>query len=203
VSNAPGKKAELDKDGISLDFNKAQLDKDGISLTDSPEDQGPRGAVVEGKTGEKNARAIPSPTRKKIVISLIAGAAAICLVVGISALLIAKKPPEHAPATYQNLAVSFDASSSEGEILLDPFMVLFDPDNPRDSGVLLAQVSLQITSGTAPNISSRLFDIRSLIYRRLSANADIYSKNELAAMIRDDLKDLQVKDVAFIQYEKR
>ncbi|HQQ14718.1 MAG TPA: hypothetical protein PK764_04225, partial [Deltaproteobacteria bacterium] len=92
---------------------------------------------------------------------------------------------------------------SDGEVLLDPFMVLFDSNDPGESGVVFAQVSLQVAPGMGPNIFSRLFDIRSLIYQRISANAGIYSKNELAAMIRDDLKDLNVKDVAFIQYEKR
>lgn len=202
MSNPPGKKAELDKDGISFDFNKAQLDKDGISLTDVPKSQVPQETDGAGKSGGKEARSTPVWRRRKVVISLVAGIAAVCVAAGAFMARAPQKDQSHLPPSYPEPSPAV-LSSSDGDILLDPFTVLFDPDNTRQSGVLLAQVSLQITPGTGPNISSRLFDIRSLIYSRLTANAGVYTKNELAAMIRQDLEDLQVKDVAFVQYEKR
>jgi hypothetical protein len=202
VSNSPEKKAELDKDGISFDFNKAQLDKDGISLTEAPENQVLQEAEGAGKAGEKQSRGTPVWRRRKIVLSLVAGVVAVCVAAGVFMVRAPKEDQQYLPASYPEPSPAV-LTSSDGDILLDPFTVLFDPDNPRQSGVLLAQVSLQITPGTGPNIISRLFDIRNLIYQRLTANAGIYSKNELAAMIRQDLEDLQVKNVVFVQYEKR
>jgi flagellar basal body-associated protein FliL len=203
VSNSPGKKAELDKEGISFDINKAQLDKDGIPLTDNPEAPGIRKEAALQDAGGEETRKIPPPKRKIIIVSLAAGITAICLAAGAYiALRAAKDVSEQVPVSYTNPPVTAVAPS-DSDILLDPFMVLYEPRNPHESGVLLAQISLQITPGTAPNIAGRLFDIRSLIYQRLAANAEIYTKNELAAMILGDLKNLQIKDVAFVQYEKR
>jgi len=202
VSNSSGKKAELDKDGISFDFNKAQLDNDGITLTDAPENQVHGETDNAKKSVEQEAQDTPVWRRRKVVLSLAAGIVAVCAAIGVFMVLAHEEEPLYLPPSYPEPSPAV-SSSSEGDILLDPFTVLYDPDNPRQSGVLLAQISLQITPGTWPNIAGRLFDIRSLIYSRLSANAGIYTKNELAAMIREDLKDLQVKDVAFVQYEKR
>ncbi len=202
MSNSPGKKAELDKDGISFDFNKAQLDNDGISLTDVPESRVLQETDNTGKSAGKEARATPVWRSRKVVLAIAAGIAAVCVAAGVFMVRAPKEAQPYLPPSYPEPSPAV-LSSSDGDILLDPFTVLFDPDNPRQSGVLLAQVSLQITPGTGPNIISRLFDIRNLIYQRLTANAGIYSKNELAAMIRQDLEDLQVKDVAFVQYEKR
>ncbi len=202
MSNSPGKKAELDKDGISFDFNKAQLDKDGISLADVPESQVLQETDKAGRPGGEEARSIPVWRRRKIVLSLVAGIAAVCVATGIFMVRAPEEDQPYLPPSHPEPSPAV-LSSPDGDILLDPFTVLFDPDNPRQSGVLLAQVSLQITPGTGPNISSRLFDVRKLIYQRLTTNAGIYTKNELAAIIRQDLEDLQVKDVAFVQYEKR
>ncbi len=202
MSNSPGKKAELDKDGISFDFNKAQLDNDGISLTDVPESRVLQETDTTGKSNGKEARATPVWRRRKTVLSLVAGIAAVCVAAGVFMVRAPKEDQPYLPPSYPEPSPAV-LSSSDGDILLEPFTVLFDPDNPRQSGVLLAQVSLQITPGTGPNIISSLFDIRNLVYQRLTANAGIYSKNELAAMIRQDLEDLQVKDVTFVQYEKR
>jgi len=202
VLNSPGKKAELDKDGISFDFNKAQLDNDGIALTDVPEAQVPGEKDKAEKFVGKDAWGTPIWRRRKAVLSLVAGIAAMCVAAGVFMVRTPEEKPLYLGPSYPEPSAAV-LSSFDADILLDPFTVLFDPDNPRQSGVLLVQISLQITPGTGPNIFSRLFDIRSLIYSRLSANAGIYTKNELAAMIRQDLEDLQVKDVAFIQYENR
>jgi len=93
--------------------------------------------------------------------------------------------------------------SVQGEIALDPFLVLFKPSSSKQSGVLFAQVTLQVNPEIAYNIGSRMFDIRNLIYQRLSANAEVYSNYELAAILREDLKPLNVKDVNFTQFDKR
>jgi hypothetical protein len=202
LSNPPGKKAELDKDGISLDIGKAQLDREGIPLDrvpadrEDPGDEPPAGDV--GKTtGKASLR-----ERKTLVLCLMLGIAAACLA---TVFFVVRSPQD---AGMQPAALPADPpgpafSSTESELLLDPFLVLTDPEEARGSGVLIAQVSLQITPGETPNVMGRLSEIRDLVYRRLSANAGIYEKNEMAAMILNDLKGMKVRDVTFIQYENR
>lgn len=202
MSNPPGKKAELDKDGISFDISKAQLDREGIPLDEAPTDR--EASDDETPAGEAGGttRKMPLRERRILVLCLMLGIAAACLA---TVFLVVRSPQD---AGMQPAALPADPprpafSSAESELLLDPFMVLTDKEENRESGVLIAQVSLQITPGETPNVMGRLFEIRDLVYRRLSANAGIYEKNEMAAMILNDLKDLKVRDVTFIQYENR
>ncbi len=196
----PGKKAELDKDGISLDRGKVDLDRDGISLKD--EDAGqkaldrPVQSVDKGEAEQKSSRKFPMLLWACMGLMLLAGAG------GIAWYVLPEHPAQPVPFPVDTVE-SQEAPLSDGDIILDPFMILYDPHNPRESGVLLAQLSLQITPGTAANIEGNIFAVRSLILERLSTNAQIYSKNELADMLTQDLRDFKVKDVAFIQYESR
>lgn len=202
MSNHPGKKAELDKDGIAYDFGKAELDKDGVSLSDEP---GAEESLQE-ETPQASSAETPksAPKRKTILIASIAsGLVLVLLSVGILTYHLTKKPPVEIPITYKKPVSSPGLDSREGDILLDPFMVLYNSRKPKESGVLLAQLSLQANPETAYNIGSRMYEIRNLIFQRLSSNADVYSKEEIAAIIRDDLKSLNVNNVVFVEFDKR
>ncbi len=54
-----------------------------------------------------------------------------------------------------------------------------------------------------PTVESRLYDIRNIIYRRLSAAANVYSQTEITLMLSDDLMDYPIQEVAFVQYNTR
>ncbi len=202
---AQGKKAELDKDGIAYDIDKAELDKDGMDLSDEPgADQSAKSDSTE-QNKEAEAGKTPLSGKRRLIIygSLAAGLVLIITMAGILTYYFTKEEPKPAPVKIVKVTPPPSLDSPKGEIPLDPFLVLYKSNNPKESGVLLAQISLLVNPKIAYNIGSNLFGIRSLIYQRLSENAEIYSKNELAAILRDDLKGLNVKDVSFIQFEKR
>lgn len=200
MSDISGKKAELDKEGILFDSNKAELDKDGISLTDE---------VYQGVVQEKSLQQEQAPGSKPLKRTRLKALLAVSVFFvitaagGILSYSILKNKPVDNPYAYITPTVPQNVYTPEGDIILDPFMVLFDPQDKRESGVLLAQLSLQVTPETAANIESDIFAVRSLILERLSRNAQIYSKNEITDILKKDLENFKVKDVAFIQYEKR
>ena len=200
-----GKKAELDKDGISYDFDKAELDKEGMTLQDEPGPESKAGAESSDRASEGEAGAPPVSGKRRLVIygSLAAGIVLLLTMAGVLTYYLTKEDPKPAPVKVVKVTPPPSLDSPGGEIPLDPFLVLYKSGNPRESGVLLAQVRLLVNPKIAYNIGSNLFGIRSIIYQRLSENAEIYSKNELAAIIREDLKGLNVKDVSFVQFEKR
>ncbi len=202
MSDHPGKKAELDKDGIAYDFGKAELDRDGVSLSDEPGAEEP--IQEETKQISSTETSKPASKRRPILIASIASGLVIVLVsMGVLTYHLTKKPHVDIPISYKKPAPSPALDSREGDILLDPFMVLYNSRKPKESGVLLAQLSLQANPETAYNIGSRMYEIRNLIFQRLSSNADVYSKEEIAAIIRDDLKSLNVNNVVFVEFDKR
>jgi len=200
VSDFSGKKAELDKDGILFDANKAELDKDGISLTDEVYH-----GVIQEKQVQQAAAPDSKPSKRKHLKPLLAVSVffVIAAAGGILVYSLHKNTPVDNPYAYVTPTVPQNEYTPQGDIILDPFMILFDPQNSRESGVLLAQLSLQVTPETAANIESDIFAVRSLILERLSRNAQIYSKDEIADILKKDLENFKVQDVAFIQYEKR
>ena len=201
MSDHGGNKAELDKDGIFFGKDKAELDKDGISLSD--EAYGDASQEQDAHQGDE-AETAQRPTQryKSLIIASIA-----CIILIASGAIILhglhKPSPGTAPDTYMTMNEPETMYLPESDIILDPFMILLAPQNPHESGLLLAQLSLQITPETAANIESTIFDVRGLILERLSTNAQIYSKNEIAEILKQDLQHFKVKDVAFIQYEMR
>lgn len=204
MENQSGKKAELDKDGIAFDIDKAELDKDGISFSDDSEveEQIPSDSSGDAAKGApKNAEA--SKRRAIFYGSIFASLALVILIAGVTAYYFLKKPAVEIPVAYKKPPAPPRLFSPEGEIILDPIMVLYNSRSSKESGVLLAQLSMHVNPEIAYNIGSKMFDIRNLISQRLSANAEVYSKDELAAMILNDLKALNVRDVAFVQFDKR
>lgn len=200
MADPSGKKAELDKDGILFDSNKADLDKDGISLSDDEQQGESQEITQQHKQVDKTHQSKNSRFKTLLIISIFL---VIASAGGIGFYSLHKDNSDYNPYAYVTPTIPQNVYTPEGDIILDPFMILFTSQNKKESGVLLAQLSLQVTPETAANIESDIFAVRNLILERLSRNAQIYSKNEIADILKQDLVDFKVKDVAFIQYETR
>jgi len=201
VSDTPDKKADLDKEGILFE-DKAELDSGGIPLSDvRVQGHGEKGQVAEqkGKTRESG--------KPKKTIPIVLASVGLVIIISLSAALwyfSSQKDSVYAPdSSVVTINQPVETYTPENDIMLDPFMVLYSPKNKKRSGILIAQLSLHIAVGMAANVESNIYEIRNHIFNRLSTNADVYTKKELGEMIREDLKDLNVKDVSFIQYEMR
>ncbi|MCD6571490.1 MAG: hypothetical protein J7L53_12380, partial [Deltaproteobacteria bacterium] len=88
----------------------------------------------------------------------------------------------------------------DGEVLLDPFIILYKQRDGH-TGILEAQVSLQVDPRYTSNIQLNMVGIRSLVLDRLTTNIQIYTKKEILEILKTDLIDFGVKDVAFVQYQ--
>jgi flagellar basal body-associated protein FliL len=206
VADNPGKKAELDKDGLSYEIGKAELDKEGMKLSDEKKPQAQAQAQGAAADTPQEAEAQEKPSRKKIIIiASIAAGVIVLLTAGILTYVFTREKPVEKPvvAMAKPTPPPPGLDTPTGEITLDPFMVLYTPASPKESGVLLAQLSLQVSPEIAYSLGGRMFELRNLIYHRLAANAEVYSKNELIAMLREDLKNFDVRDVGFVQFEKK
>jgi hypothetical protein len=223
VADTPDRKADLDKDGIILDDpGKVELDKDGISLQsatpvkeEKPAPETPQETTVE----PAKKRSIPFPSwipwpaklpwkRPEMITIPVLASGAACLVLVLVVLgfslhhAFAKKP------VVQTAKISQPRQDvvveNDGSILLDPFMVFSDTQNQRAAaGVIIAQVSLQVEPEAVPNIVSSLFDIRSIIFKRLVATANVYSESEILRMITKDLEGFQIGRVSFLHYQAK
>jgi hypothetical protein len=200
VENEPGRKADLDKEGILFqDTGKAELDKDGISLeTAEPQEQA---GVQEAKPDQGPGN---KPASKKRLI-LMAGTGAAALVVLLSAIGFFFFHGHHEVSKNVAGVVRHQKISPFGPdgMVLDPFMVFYSTNIPKKSGVLVAQVSLKVDPSMITSIQSKLFDIRSIIYKRLLAAASVYSQTEITLMLSDDLMDYPIQEVAFVQYSAK
>ena len=196
----PGRKADLDKEGIVFaDAGKAELDKDGITL-ESQEVPPPE----EAKPSQSESEAQDKPRLNKRLVLVVAGGAAglllLLIVLGVVFMSSSEEAPPRVAKTEQTKKAPTFGS---GGMLLDPFMVFYDTRVPKRSGVLIAQVSLKVDPAVKPSVESRLYDIRSIIYRRLAAAANVYSQTEITLMLSDDLMDYPIQEVAFVQYNTR
>ena len=201
MADQPGRKADLDKEGIVFaDAGKAELDKDGITL-ESQEAKAQEDAAEPSQT-KPEAEGKTSP--KKRLILMAAGGAAILVVVIVVLGTVLLRSPDESPApivkTVQPKKVPMFGSDG---MLLDPFMVFYETRAPKRSGVLIAQVSLKVDPAVVPTVESRLYEIRNIIYRRLAAAANVYSQTEITLMLSDDLMDYPIQEVAFVQYNAR
>jgi flagellar basal body-associated protein FliL len=200
VENEPGRKADLDKEGILFqDAGKAELDKDGISLEteDSPTQAG-------GQEPDPDQEPENKPASKKRLI-LMAGTGAAALIVLLSAIGFFFFHGNHEGSKNAAKVVQPQKISPLGPdgMVLDPFMILYSTNIPKKSGVLVAQVSLKVDPSMITSIQSKLFDIRSIIYKRLLAAASVYSPTEITLMLSDDLMDYPIQEVAFVQYSAK
>jgi len=202
VAEQSGRKADLDKEGIQLqDATKAELDKDGISL-EVDEARG-QTAELEPKPDQAQVPVEKPDTGKQRLIMIAGGAAAlVTLIVFIGFFLI----HAHHAAPNKTVKVTLPKKESpfgSGGLVLDPFMVFYQTNAQKKSGVLLAQVSLKVDPSMMTNIESKLFDIRSIIYKRLVSTASVYSPTEIILMLSDDLIDYPIQEVAFVQYSAK
>lgn len=197
----PGRKADLDKDGIVFaDAGKAELDKEGITL-ESHEDLPQEEAHGPSRTDQEIER---KPRFSRRLVLAVAGGSVglVVLTIVLGVIIMGSRddaPPRAARVDQPGKADIFGA---EG-MILDPFMVFYETRVPKRSGVLIAQVSLKVDPAVAPSVESRLYDIRSIIYRRLAAAANVYSQTEIALMLSDDLIDYPIQEVAFVQFNAR
>jgi flagellar basal body-associated protein FliL len=200
VDNEPGRKADLDKEGILFqDADKAELDKDGISL--ETEETTMHADAQEQKSVQEPEK---KPASKKSII-LMAGVGAAALLVVLSAIGFfflhgSHEVPKNVAKAIQPQKVS--PFGPDG-MVLDPFMVFYSTNMPKKSGVLVAQVSLKVDPSMITSIQSKLFDIRGIIYKRLMAAASAYSQTEITLMLSDDLMDYPIQEVAFVQYSAK
>ena len=218
----PGKKAELDKDGIKLpdkpgagtqgtvepdkDSNalakqgKVELDKDGIPLAQKE----PPAATVaaEGHEGS-TAQTAPASRRTTIIIAAAALSVVLLLVIGVGGFLWHKNSQKHPPvvAAAQNQSLKPPNVLNAGEITLDPFMVLYTPQKQGKSGLLMAEVVLTVNPKTAANVRDRQYEIRALINDNLNKNVEVYTQFEITEMLKEGLRAYDVSDVTFTRYD--
>jgi flagellar basal body-associated protein FliL len=200
VENEPGRKADLDKEGIEFqDTGKAELDKDGISL--ETEESQAHADMPEPKSDQEPEKITAS--KKRLILMAGAGAAALLVLLGAIGFFFLhgdQKVTKNVAKVEKPHKVS--PFGPDG-MVLDPFMVFYSTTMPKKSGVLVAQVSLKVDPSVITSIQSKLFDIRNIIYKRLLAAASVYSQTEITLMLSDDLMDYPIQEVAFVQYSAK
>jgi flagellar basal body-associated protein FliL len=200
VENEPGRKADLDKEGILFqDAGKAELDKDGISL-ETEESQAQAGAQEpkpDQEPGKKPA------ANKRLLMMAVGGTAALLVLVSAIGFFFFHGNDEVSKKVTKIVQPQKVSPFGPDGMVLDPFMVFYSTNIPKKSGVLVAQVSLKVDPSVITSIQSKLFDIRSIIYKRLLAAASVYSQTEITLMLSDDLIDYPIQEVAFVQYSAK
>ncbi|MEN6474785.1 MAG: hypothetical protein ABFD81_12285 [Syntrophaceae bacterium] len=218
----PGKKAELDKDGIKLPDNqsagtpgKVELDKDGIALAkqgkvDLDKDGIPLAnqesseSTDAAETPEETAAQKPASSRRTtIIIAAAALSVVVLLVMGVGGYLWHKNSQKSAAVTpsTQSLAPKPLNVLNAGEITLDPFMVLYTPQKQGKAGLLMAEVVLSVNPKTAANVRDRQYEIRALINETLNKNVEVYTQFEITEMLKESLRAYDVSDVTFTRYD--
>jgi flagellar basal body-associated protein FliL len=201
VADQTGRKADLDNEGIVFaDTDKAELDKDGIPLESREAMTG--GENEDGTPSEPENDGKPKSRKRLIVLAAGGGACLLVLTIVTSVFFLGshgETPTQSSRPVNQNKEAVFGADG----MTLDPFMVFYETRVPNKSGVLIAQVSLKVDPAVIPTIQGKLYDIRRIIYRRLSAAASVYSQTEISLMLSDDLMDYPIKEVAFVQFSSR
>ena len=199
MADQPGRKADLDKEGIILqDAGKAELDKDGIALEI---EESPVPAKEEGTTPDKGPE--EPAAKKRLHLMALAGAAGLLVLIAVIGLFLYHGHHKAPPKTVHMIQPQRESPFGPDGMVLDPFMVFYETNTPKKSGVLLAQVSLKIDPSMITTVESKLFDIRGIIYKRLSATASVYSQTEIALMLSDDLIDYPIQEVTFVQYSEK
>lgn len=201
MPDTPGSKAELDREGIDFTLSdKVTLDKEGMNIDHAP------GHEVYPSTDDENSSASGERHRvlsSRMIIFTISGFMAVFFIIS-GLLLWNRSTPEPAPAQQPPpppiMAPTYTPAS---ELILEPFIVLYDPLQDRHRGMLVAQVSLQVSPHQTAFVESHLFEIRQLIQQRLVTNAQIYSNRELEDLLTRDLRAFNVNTATFIQYELR
>jgi len=199
MADAPGRKADLDKEGIIFqDAGKAELDKDGISL-DAQEAPAP---TPHSEPSPDKEQARKPSSNKRLILTAGLTAAGLLVILSVLGYFFLHEETKQ-PQVAQRVVAKKESPFGQDGIVLDPFMVFYPTAAPKKSGVLVAQVSLKIDPSMANTIQSKLFDIRNIIYKRLTAAASVYSQTEITLMLSDDLMDYPIQEVAFVQYSTK
>lgn len=218
----PGKKAELDKDGIKLpdkpdagaqgkvepdkDSNalakqgKVELDKDGIPLAQK---ESTAATVASEEQEGSAAQTAPASRRTTIIIAATALSVVLLLALGVGGFLWHKNSQKHPAvvASAQGQSPKSPNVLNAGEIALDPFMVLYTPQKQGKSGLLMAEVVLTVNPKTAANVRDRQYEIRALINDNLNKNVEVYTQFEITEMLKEGLRAYDVSDVTFTRYD--
>lgn len=218
----PGKKAELDKDGISLpekqaagSQSKAELDKDGIPLAKQgkaeldkdgiplAQKENPDGPVAEAAPEGAERQPAPSSRRTTIIIAAAAFSVVLFLALAVGGFLWHKSSQKHAAVSpsSQSPAPNPPNVLNAGEITLDPFLVLYTPQKQGKAGLLMAEVVLTVNPKTAANVRDRQYEIRSLINEALNKNVEVYTQFEITEILKEGLRAYDVSDVTFTRYD--
>jgi flagellar basal body-associated protein FliL len=200
VGNEPGRKADLDKEGILFqDTGKAELDKDGISL-ETEELQEHAGAQEPKSDQEPEKNQV---SKKRLILMAGAGTAGVLVLLSVIGFFLFHGHHEVSKNVARIVQPHKVSPFGPDGMVLDPFLVFYSTNMPKKSGVLVAQVSLKVDPSVITSIQSKLFDIRSIIYKRLMAAASVYSQTEITLMLSDDLMDYPIQEVAFVQYSAK
>lgn len=204
MTDQPGRKADLDKDGIVFaDMGKAELDREGIALEGQESPPREEFPAVAAQPDPPVAGETPGLDRRKVYAAAGGAAGLLVLLVALGMFLVSGTPEEAPPRADGAVQPAKAALFGSDGMLLDPFMVFYDTRTPNRSGVLIAQVSLKVDPAVVPSVESRLYDIRRIIYQRLAAAASVYSQTEITLMLSDDLMDYPIQEVAFVQFNAR
>lgn len=220
-----GKKAELDKDGISLPekkaatSNKVELDQDGINLPEekvepeqsenlpsppAPPTEAQPAVAVEVK--EKLLRVLKGLSRRQKIILSAAVGVFILVILFVTGGVLWHKAAHKARAPERlasQLPPRAPAIVNPGEIVLEPFVILYTPQKQGKVGLLIAEITLTVNPKTAPNVKDKLYEIRALITEYLTKNVLVYTPFEIGEMLKEGLRKYDVADVTFTRYDLR
>jgi len=203
VAEKSGGKAELDKDGIPLGPSKAELDKDGIPLKEA---DAAKPAEPAASTPEAAPVAAPSLVdtllkhKKWLIIGLSAAAVLVSVVTVAVILLSGDEEPAAVPAKPVPAAA---ATVPADQLALEPFILTYAPLDKQHECVLIVRINLRIDPADKPNVQSRLYQIRSLIFESLAKNAALYEQADLRDILVRELRPMGIRDVSFANFEQR
>ena len=202
MAEQSGSKAELDKEGIPLGPAKAELDKDGIPLKAETAQATAQPAPEAGAPSK--IPALPAGLKQKKWLLIGLGAAALLVLVVIIGLLVFRgaEPTEEIAAPAQPAAAPA-AVKAPDQLILEPFILAYEPIDAQQKGVLIAKLSLTIDPAGELNHQSQLYQIRSVILNSLAKNAALYGQEDLRDILARELKQFGIKNVSFTSFEQR
>ncbi|MEA2102574.1 MAG: hypothetical protein U9P80_08370, partial [Thermodesulfobacteriota bacterium] len=180
--------------------SKADIDNEGLTLGNKK-----AAPVAEKEQGPPPKKEPLTESKRSLVFIVVATIVMVTIIaLGTAIFLLSGKKENIPPASSPNpvaLQPETHFYSTKEDVILDPFIVFFNPITKDRTGVLVARLSLLVRPETSANIEADLFDIRKAIVEKLTINVPIYSKQEIAAMLKEDLNRFNVKEATFIRYE--
>ncbi|MBN1636959.1 MAG: hypothetical protein JW920_10615 [Deltaproteobacteria bacterium] len=189
-------KAELDKDGLeisNLDEVESEMQQNQSEENFSEDD------FSKESSNQEPAIKIHLLRKHRFVITV--GIIGLFCIVAFGGALLFLKSSREPPQMNPPQILAEQIQTCPDCINLEPFIILFEPIDEQKAGMLIAQFSLQIYPDLRYAIEGSLFEVRSRILETLSKNVEIYSKEELSDMMRENLSKWAVKKVRIVQYD--